>query len=115
MDLHDIVKLPLAMAVAKWDRETEFSADAAGLICCQDLQSAERALAKLAGGLGEDVIGRINTDEFLRQSDERDFGVYAEAGQWMFAMFNDHPYLAHRIKKMREYVTDERYTSLWGK
>ena len=114
-DFSSSVILPLLLAAAKWDRETEYSADAAGLICCQDLQVAERAFAKLAGGLHESIIGEINVDEFLRQADERDFSAYSEAFQLASLMMSDHPYLSSRIKKLREYSEEERYKSLWRK
>ena len=42
----------LVLALLEWDRKSELSADRAGLLACQDLESSQRLLVRTAGPLG---------------------------------------------------------------
>jgi uncharacterized tellurite resistance protein B-like protein len=45
-----------ALRLMSWARRAEISADRVGMLCCQDLDVAAKALIKLSCGLGEDLI-----------------------------------------------------------
>jgi Zn-dependent protease with chaperone function len=97
----------------KWYRESEYSADNAGLICCQDVATAEWALIRLQLGLGESNIGRINIDEYLKQREKSNFGVVAEGVQLWREVLSGHPFTPDRIKQLRIYAVSDRYNGIW--
>jgi Zn-dependent protease with chaperone function len=53
----------------EWFRKSELSCDRAGLLACQDVDAAKRALMKLAGG---PQLSELNPDEFREQAHEYD-------------------------------------------
>ena len=60
----------LQFALYYWSRMSEFTADRAGLMCCQDPEAMARAFIKMAG-LPQKEFDNIRTDTFLQQA--RDF------------------------------------------
>lgn len=49
LGLSTLVSMPLRLAILDWYRKSEFTCDRFGLLVCQDLDAAGRALMKLAG------------------------------------------------------------------
>ena len=45
-----------ALSLMSWARRAEISADRVGLLCCQDLNVAAKALIKLSCGLSEELV-----------------------------------------------------------
>jgi Zn-dependent protease with chaperone function len=104
-----IALLPLL----KWYRESEFSADNAGLLCCQDIGTAERALLRLELGLSELTIGHINVEEYLKQKESGHFGAIAEGVQLWREILSGHPFTPARIRQLRAYADSDRYQAVW--
>ena len=101
--------------VLKWFRESEFSADNAGLLCCQDVATAECALMRMELGLSEGTIGRINVDEYLKQRQRADFSMVAEGVQLWREILREHPFTPDRIRQLREYAATDRYKAVWDR
>lgn len=59
----------LSQALAAWARAGEYTADRAGLLACQDVDAALRAMMKLAG-VPPSMYGRMNPVAFLEQARE---------------------------------------------
>ena len=97
----------------KWFRESEFSADNAGLLCCQDVRTAESALIRMELGLGATTTGRINIDEYLRQREKSNFGAVAEGVQLWREVLSGHPFTPDRIRQVRIYAGSDRYRTIW--
>ncbi|WP_374246336.1 M48 family metallopeptidase [Gordonia sp. ABSL49_1] len=57
----------LVAALMEWQRKSELSGDRAGLLCCQDLDTALRVELKLAGGKHLD---QMDTQAFVAQAKE---------------------------------------------
>ncbi|MDL9938485.1 M48 family metallopeptidase [Gordonia sp. ABSL1-1] len=57
----------LVAALMEWQRKAELSGDRAGLLCCQDLDTALRVELKLAGGRHLD---QMDTQAFIAQAKE---------------------------------------------
>jgi len=57
----------LSFALINWQRSSELTADRAGLLCCQSIRTATRALTKQALG-SKKLFEKTDIDEFLRQS-----------------------------------------------
>ena len=90
-------------------REAEYSADNAGLICCQNLEAAEQIIVRSVCGLGARHVGKINIDEFLAQTDEYDFSKPASVVQRGRELLSPRPFAPMRIKSLRRYAEDHRY------
>jgi hypothetical protein len=91
----------LALDLFAWSRNAEISADRAGAICANDLNSVALALFKLASGLSEKVI-RFSLVEFLKQVDEMQMednqpGQGAPKEDW----FSTHPFSPLRVHALK--------------
>jgi Zn-dependent protease with chaperone function len=64
-----LIGAPLQFALYYWDRMSEFTADRAGLLCCQNKNTAIRALIKMAG-LPIKQFPNVNINAFLKQAEE---------------------------------------------
>ncbi len=97
----------LALDLFTWSRYAEISADRAGALCADDLESVSRALFKLASGLSGATI-RFNLDEFLSQVDAMQIedgapGQSAPREDW----FSTHPFSPLRVKALQLYHRSE--------
>ena len=57
----------IVAALLEWQRKSELSGDRAGLLCCQDLDTAIRVEMKLAGG---SRLDKLDSEAFLTQARE---------------------------------------------
>lgn len=62
-----IAAAPVQFALFYWDRMSEFTADRAGLLCCQKPSCAIKALMKMAG-LPISQYKSINVESFIQQA-----------------------------------------------
>ncbi len=91
----------LALDLFAWSRYAEVSADRAGALCAEDLQSVVRALFKLASGLRDESVVRFSLEEFLRQVDDMlVFGEQPGQGAPMQDWFLTHPFSPLRVKAL---------------
>ena len=68
----NLVGGPLRYALLYWDRMSEFTADRAGLLCCQNVDAVIRVYTKKAG-LPQNQFSKLNAQAFLQQA--KDFGI----------------------------------------
>lgn len=64
-----LISLPLQIALLNWMRMSEYTADRAGLLACQDAAAMASALAKVAG-LPTSHHDSFNVDDFVTQARE---------------------------------------------
>lgn len=100
--------LPASMALDAWARRGEITCDRAGLVCCRDLDTALKAMMKLALG-SERLFEEMNVDEFLAQLD----GVQEGWGR-LAELFRSHPYLPKRVKALQLFAESAYYHNLIG-
>lgn len=67
LGLSALVTAPLQVALLHWMRMSEYTADRAGLLACQDTAAAASALAKVAG-LPRSCYDAFNVDDFVAQA-----------------------------------------------
>ncbi len=86
---------PAILALNHWSRRAEITADRAGLICCGDLDAAQRAMAKIALG-SKELYEQLDLEEYLKQLEQSqdNYGRIAE-------FFQSHPYVPKRIEALR--------------
>jgi Zn-dependent protease with chaperone function len=109
--LGNIAVLALVTALREWFRKSELSADRAGLLVGQDLQSSMRGLMKLAGG---NHLHEMNVDSFLKQADE-----YESAGDLRDSVLKilnvlprSHPFTTVRAAELRKWSASRDYQRL---
>ena len=71
LGIGNLVSMPLKIALMHWFRMSEFTADRAGLLTCQDPEVAAQALIKIAG-LPIKYHGRITSDQLRKQAHDFD-------------------------------------------
>lgn len=102
----------LVLQLFAWSRYAEISADRAGALCANDLESVAKSLFKLASGISSDIIS-FNLSDFLNQIDDMRIddgapGVSAPKEDW----FSTHPFSPLRVKALTlfdnsEYMRDK--------
>lgn len=63
----DVASAPLQYALYYWNRMSEFTADRAGLLCCQNKDAAIRAFMKMAG-MPIKQYGDMHYETFIQQA-----------------------------------------------
>jgi Zn-dependent protease with chaperone function len=105
----------LVLALAEWQRKAELTADRAGLLCVQDLNTSMRAFMKLAGGAGR-LFEEMDEKEFLRQIrayEDADHSTLNKAYKVLLTAWRSHPFPILRAKELDIWYLDG-YTTLAG-
>lgn len=106
-------RLPL-LPVLQWARQSEMTADNAGLICAQDQKVAERVLMRLATGV-DDVAGTpMNVGAYLRQGEAEKLSGLSEVALLWRGWKGPVPFAPNRIRQLREYHDSARYKAIWN-
>lgn len=94
---------PAEIALAGWMRRAEITCDRAGLLCCQSIEVATRALTKLALGSAK-LYDQLNLEAFMDQYEELQSGIgrFAEIRQ-------SHPWLPKRVIALRHFADSQLY------
>ncbi len=103
--------IPLEAAFMHWYRMSEFTADRAGLLACQDFETAISAFIKIAG-LPRKYHGQVTVDDFLLQSEQFDnFKSSGFDNLIRFAAINDNhqPFTVIRTAQMAKWVEQGAY------
>lgn len=106
LGLGDLLSTGLQVALLHWKRMSEFTADRAGLLACQDADVAMRTLMKLAG-LPPRYYKSINTEDFLRQAREfeaMDTETLNKIAKWFSTMGATHPWTVMRAQQLLLWV-----------
>lgn len=102
-----LVAAPVQYALYYWDRMSEFTADRAGLLCCQNAKAAVRSFIKMAG-LPKKEYSNINTQSFIKQSEEFEDldceGFLNKAMKVMTIANQTHPWSVMRVAQLREWA-----------
>lgn len=102
------------LALTKWSRMSEFTADRAGLLACQDVDAALTAIVKMSG-VPAKYFDRINLDAFLREARdiESDLNISDKIYQKILnAVYNDHPWTLLRALELKKWVDSGEYQKI---
>lgn len=102
----DTISFPLLA----WERRSEITADRAGLICCEDLELAQRTLLQLASAFQNadnlDIDGYIESSrKYLEKGTIRKLGEFSV----------NHPLIAKRMEALSVFAGSECYFDIIGK
>ncbi|MBI5211644.1 MAG: M48 family metallopeptidase [Elusimicrobia bacterium] len=98
-----LLAYPLRMALLAWYRRSEITCDRAGLLCCQDVEAARKALL-ICGCGSREFADRIDLAEFAKQAED----VRNTYGKWS-ELFVTHPYLPKRVRSLELFAESHFY------
>lgn len=101
------------LPILRWARESEMTADNAGLACAQDEKACERVLLRLATGVDDSEMGKLNVEAYLRQCEIEHLSEFSEAVLLWREWNKPAPFAPNRIRQLRQYRESARYQSLW--
>lgn len=104
----------LQYALYYWYRMSEFTADRAGLLCCQNQDAMIRAFIKMAG-LPKSEYGNIHTDAFLQQARDfkmLDYDGLNKAVKLLSIADDSHPWTVMRSAELLKWVDNGEYIHL---
>ena len=98
----------IVAALLEWQRKAELSGDRAGLLCCQDLDTAIRVEMKLAGG---NRLDKLDSQAFLAQA--REYEKSGDMRDGVFKLLNlelqTHPFSVLRAAALTQWVDTGGY------
>jgi len=101
----------LALRLMAWSRRAEISADRVGLLCCQDIDAATKALIKLSCGLTEDCL-EFDLPAYVSQME--DIKEISETVRDVEDFFSSHPFNPIRVVALSHYWDSQTLTELLG-
>lgn len=113
-----LLTLPLTLALLKWYRCSELTADRAGLLSCGDLRASLFVLFKLAGGNRPGTLKRtqLSLPAFIRQARALE---KQENSHWLdgilsalLSMDTTHPFAAWRVMQLLDWVENGNYLDI---
>lgn len=114
LGLGNLVTMPLKVALMHWYRMSEFTADRAGLLCCQDVDVAAQALIKMAG-LPLKYHGRVKTEHLRKQShdfDKLEAGNFDKLIRFVASYENSHPFTIIRASQLFTWIESGSYMNI---
>jgi len=108
-----IAAAPLQYALYYWDRMSEFTADRAGLLCCQNKDAAIRAFMKMAG-MPIKEFDKMDYRTFIQQATEfrqLDYDAMSKVIKFISIADNSHPWTVMRAAELLNWIQSGRYDS----
>ena len=101
----------LQYALYYWYRMSEFTADRAGLLCCQDQDAMIQAFIKMSG-LPKEEFGNIRTETFLQQARDfkmLDYNALNKAVKLLSIADDSHPWTVMRSAELLKWIDSGEY------
>lgn len=114
--LGNIAAAPIQYALYYWDRMSEFTADRAGLLCCQNKVSAIRAFMKMAG-MPIKEFNNIEYQTFIQQAAEfkqLDYDAMSKVIKFISIADASHPWTVMRAAELLNWINSGAYTQFVG-
>jgi len=110
----DVASAPLQYALYYWSRMSEFTADRAGLLCCQNKDAAIRAFMKMAG-MPIKQYSDMHYDTFIQQA--KDFKLLDYEGMNKVVKLisiadESHPWTVMRAAELLNYISSNEIREL---
>lgn len=101
----------LQFSIYYWNRMSEFTADRAGLLCCQNKDAMIRAFIKMAG-LPLNQFDNIKTETFIQQARDfkmLDYDGMNKAVKLLSIADETHPWTVMRSSELLKWIDDGQY------
>ena len=108
------LSMPIEMALLKWVRCSELTADRAGLLACRDLTTVLNCMLKVAAGNDPGVTERttLSLPAFVEQAYElknQDSSTLDSAVSAVLTRNQTHPFIAWRVLELIDWVENGNY------
>jgi Zn-dependent protease with chaperone function len=114
LGIGSIISYGLQVALLQWQRMSEYTADRAGLLACQNLEVAVSALSKISG-LPNKYYKSFNVDGFIhqaRQFEGFDVGNYNKVIKYVSLMLGDHKWTVDRTNELLKWIDSGQYDNV---
>lgn len=114
LGIGSLVSTGLQMAILNWNRMSEFTADRAGLLTCQDVEMATSAMVKLAG-VPNKYFDSFNVEDFIQQAkefDDYDYDNFDKMAKLFSTMLMDHPWTVMRAAEFVKWIDSGQYDDI---
>ncbi len=111
LGLGSLVSMGLQVALLHWKKMSEYTADRAGLLACQDERVATSALAKISG-LPDKYFDSFNGDDFVEQArafQGYDEGSYNKVIKYLSLMFGEQNWSVGRGNELFKWIDSGKY------
>lgn len=108
----NLIAAPLQYALYYWNRMSEFTADRAGLLCCQNKEATVRAFMKMAG-MPIKEFGYMNYDSFIKQASEfklLDYDSLNKVIKFISIADASHPWTVMRAAELLNWINAGEYS-----
>ncbi len=102
---------PIELGLLYWNRMSEFTADRAGLLACQNKDEAIKAIVKMAGYPLKYFDG-INSESFIEQAKEFETafkGIADQAIRTATIAVSSHPWTVYRASELLKWIESGEY------
>lgn len=110
-----LVVYPLRLALSRWDRASELTADRAALLVVRRPEIVLSLLMKMAGG-SRTVMPELNIDAFIEQAESfekmRDDTGWAKFNVMIGEMNRSHPFSVYRAREVLDYVSSGSFLEI---
>lgn len=106
-----LISTPLQLALFRWSRMSEFTADRAGLLACQNVSTAAKVMIKWAG-MPISHYDDIKLDAFIAQArtfESLDYEKLNKAIKFLSIMTETHPWTVMRAAELLSWVESGEY------
>jgi Zn-dependent protease with chaperone function len=109
-----IISKGMEMALVNWQRKSEFTADRAGLLACQNIEAAITAMMKMAGApsCSYDSLNPIDFLEQAKEFENFDIDQMNKFAKLVSAMGETHPWTVMRGAEMQKWIESGEYRQL---
>ena len=114
LGLSGIITIGLNLALLQWQRMSEFTADRAGLLCCQNIEAACSVLMKLSG-LPTSDYHKADVKAFINQAkqfEEFDNDTVDKILKFASILGETHPWTIMRAKELLTWYDSKGYQDL---
>ncbi|MEO1448873.1 MAG: M48 family metallopeptidase [Bacteroidota bacterium] len=114
LGIGNLLSMPLQVALMHWYRMSEFTADRAGLLVCQDPDIAARALIKVAG-LPVKYHDRISVEDLKKQAsafDDIQESTFDKLIRFVAGYENSQPFTIIRASQLFKWVQSGTYEAI---
>lgn len=115
LGLGRLLTTPMQLALLKWDRCSELTADRAGLLAARRVDVVIRALMKLAGG-SQSIYERMDYHEFIHQAEEfqmdQEDSTLNKIYILLQVMYQSHPFTVWRTSEILDWVKHGDYLEI---
>ena len=114
LGIGSLVSTGLEIALIYWYRMSEFTADRAGLLACQDINVAISTLMKMSG-VPKHYYDNMKTEDFIEQAKEFkgfDYDTVDKVAKALIIMDKTHPWTVMRASELLKWHGSGKYDEL---